>query len=448
MNNSSAFIHRRRSASSQNLNFSRKDIFLFVVGVLSLIKVRFFGTFALAEILSMSSIFFLPWWRCLYNKQVRILFSMACLWLLSVLVSDLYNDSLFVNSLKGSFNVIFLILDIPFVYWAFYDRPKRILYYWFGVGLGSLIQFYIFSNYESEFEYDVWRVYAYDVLFIALSGILYYRGFKLLSLMAIEGFAIWSLFHFSRNIFLSATISVAMLLFIDRMGKGTPIQLQRIYRQKILLILCSIGLGAVIAFNVYDYTASRGILGENAYNKYHMQKNTAAGIASGRLDFAISLKLISENPFWGYGSYAIDKDGYKERYLESHGYEVSGEDRGESMLPGHSYFLGAWVYSGLLSVPFWLYIIGQICFCLKNGTMLKNFRLMGIVVLLMSSYIWKIFFSPFADRILFVSFVMMLLFLNSASNHSWNPLVNQYRNTRRANLLRFNRRGAIKQHNS
>ena len=399
-------------------SISRKDVFVFLVGVLSLIKVRVLGTFALAELLAMVSLFLIPWWRCLKNGKVRMFIKLAILWLVAVIVSDLYNGSSTVNSLKGSFNVVFLILDIPFVYWAFYDRPKRILYYWIGVGIGSLIQFYVFSSYDSEFEYDVWRVYAYDVLFIAVAGILYYNDFKKISLLLLEGFAVWSLFHSSRNIFLSATIAVVMLLYIGHLEKKSPDNVLVLYKKRFMGVFLSLGVGALIASNVYEYAASNGILGVEAQNKYEMQKNTEAGLASGRLDFVISSNLIIENPIWGYGSYAKDKNRYRERYLMRHGYYVSSEEK-EDMLPGHSYFLGAWVYSGVLSAPFWLFVIAQIFLCLKNGTMLRNRRLMGIVVFLMLSYTWKIFFSPFADRILFASFMMILLALNTPANPYW-----------------------------
>lgn len=420
--NKLAFPNRRiarNKAAQRDLHINHKDLLLFFVGILSLIKVRFFGTFALAELLAIASIFFIPWWRCLDNKKVRTLISLAFLWLTSVLISDLYNDSTFINSIKGAFNVILLILDIPFVYWAFNDRPRRILYYWLGVGIGSLIQFYYFSSYESEFEYDVWRVYAYDIGFIALSGYLYFRGLKKISLIVIEGFAVWSLFHSSRNIFLCATIAVVLLMYIERIIHGGVSQTMATYRKKTLFIFGSVALGAIIASNAYEYTASKGILGELAYNKYQMQKNTEAGLASGRLDFVISWHLITENPIWGYGSYALDKDGYKNRYLERHGYEVQGEEKEDNMLPGHSYFLGAWVYSGILSVPFWGYVLYQLFLCLSCGTFLKQPRIMGLVVLLMCSYLWKILFSPFADRILIISFLMILLFLKS-NNEYWS----------------------------
>lgn len=416
---SSFQYHRARSRALARISASNhKDIFVFLVGVLSLIKIRFFGTFAIAELVSMASLFFIPWWNCLFNKRVRVLISLAILWLVSVLISDLVNESPSVNSLKGSFNVIFLILNIPFVYWAFYDRPKRILYYWMGVGLGSLIQFYYFSSYESEFEYDVWRVYAFDIFFIAISGILYYANYRKISLLVLEGFAIWSLFHSSRNVFLSVTISVVFLLYLEYLMKRWPNQLVEHYHKRILVIFISIGLGALLASNVYEYTASRGILGENAYNKYENQKNTEVGLASGRLDFVISVNLIMENPIWGYGSYAQDKHGYKEKYLMRHGYEVSEKEEQE-MLPGHSFFLGAWIYSGLLSVPFWFYVIYQIFLCLRDGTILKNRRLTGMAVFLILWYSWKILFSPFSDRILFLSFVLMLLFLNTSTNPYW-----------------------------
>ena len=338
---------------------------------------------------------------------------LALLWLVGVVSSDLYNETTTTSALKGSFNIILMILDIPFVYWAFYASPKRVLYYWVGVGIGSLIQFYVFSYYESEFEYDVWRVYAYDVLVLALSGLLFYKNRILLSLLLAEGFAIWSLFHSSRNIFLCTTIAASLLIFIVHVKKTNIDKALSNYKKNISWLFISLLVGAFVASNAYEYAAGNGYLGERAYDKYIMQKYTDAGLASGRVDFLISWELIKDNPIWGYGSYALDKEGVKEKYLIEHEYYVGDERKDSELLPGHSYFLGAWVYAGILSVPFWLYILYLVFYGTMRGTFLRQPRIMGLAILLIISYLWKILFSPFADRILFMSFVMILILLKS-----------------------------------
>lgn len=398
-----------------------KDVFLFVMGVLSLIKVKVMGTLALAELIVLFATFFIPWWRTLRVHGVSTLLKLAALWLLAVILSDAYNGTDFVNSMKGTFNVVLLIINIPFACWAFYDSPRRMLYYWLGVGIGNIIQFYLFSSYESEFEYDTWRVYAFDFFFLSVAGILYYKGRRRLGMLLAEGFAIWSLFHSSRNIFLCTTIANALLFYIHQIRKPSLAETLRGYKHRLILVAASLGVGALIASYAYEYTASHGLLGKNAYEKYLMQKNTEAGLASGRVDFLISWELIKDNPVWGYGSYAMDKDNYQERYYIRHGYYVHADDIDEDqLLPGHSYFLGAWVYSGILSVPFWLYVLYLVAMCLKRDAMLRQPRLMGLIVMLIMSYVWKILFSPFADRILFASFVVMLSFL--CSDQYWRAL--------------------------
>lgn len=409
----------------------RKDKFIFFIGLLSLIKVRFLGTFAVAELIAFALLPFIPINQFVENKDMRRLLKYSFVWLAGVIIADLYNDSTIINSLKGSFNVVFLILLIPFLYWILYDKPQRIIYFYAGHAISSLLGFYIFKSYDDEFAFDVWRTYAWYPVFSFLAGYLYFIGKKKYSYCVIELFAIWSLYHNSRNIFLSVTIANVLLLYCNIIQKNTFAETLMNYRQKIPALLVVLLIGGFIVDYSYEFAAANSYLGENAYQKYIMQKYSEIGLASGRADFFQSLEAIKNNPLFGYGSYALDEFGIHDRWLLDHGIKPSDNNQ-VLMMPGHSYLLGAWVYSGVLGAIFWFFIISVIYKTLRNGYVIKDSRLLGVVLFMLIQMIWNILFSPFADRMPFLIFIVLLILLNTNNiqykfiydkNFNYRPLI-------------------------
>ena len=131
-------------------------------------------------------------------------------------------------------------------------------------------------------------------------------------------------------------------------------------------------------------------------------------MASGRGDFIQSLYLVSQKPIMGYGSYAKDNNQLLEDYYKSNGMIYNSSKLHDKMLPGHSYLMGSWVYSGILGFIFWIYIIFQIVKYSREG-LLYDTQLVGINTLLTFATLWNIFFSPFADRLNFLFYIIMVI---------------------------------------
>ena len=119
-----------------------------------------------------------------------------------------------------------------------------------------------------------------------------------------------------------------------------------------------------------------------------------------RSDAFQSLFLISNNPIIGYGSYAKDKNELIRQF------DKETNRSKNDLLPGHSYILGAWVYSGILGALFWIYILYLIFVFIKDKILLDD-KLIGINVLLSFQMLWNILFSPFADRLNFLFFITL-----------------------------------------
>lgn len=385
------------------LNWGKKDLFVFIIGLLSMIKFRLLGTFALSELIIFITYLFIGFrTEFANNKRMNYLFLFAILWCIGVFISDRFNDVNLIDSLKGSFNVVFLIILIPFVYWALEDKPQRMILFWIGNGISSVFAFYFQRiNLYNEIDANIWRVYAFYPAAIALSGLLYYKGRNLISCLLIEIFAFWSLFNMSRNVFLSMTCAVSLILFIDWI-KRHYVDSITMYKRKSLSLLIIFVLALIGVSYTYEYLAKNKILGEQAYQKYIVQKYSKSGLASGRSDAFQSLFLISNNPIIGYGSYAKDKNELIRQFDKE-------TNRGKNdMLPGHSYVLGAWVYSGILGALFWIYILYLIFVFIKDKILLND-KLIGINVLLSFQMLWNILFSPFADRLNFLFFITLVV---------------------------------------
>ena len=385
-----------------------KDLFVFIIGLLSMIKMRFLGTFAVSEILIFASYFFISKpFAFRKDKNIVRLMVLSFVWLLGVVVADLYNNTDTEDFLKGFFNVVFIIALIPFVYWAVYDKPQRMMMYWLGVGISCVLGFYFQRMSElTEYDASVWLVYAYYPLFIAIAGWLYYKGRRILGCIVIEAFSVWSLWNMSRNIFLCMTFAVALILLIGEVNKTNVAAKYRAFRKRMPITLLSFVIVGLGIFTSYEYLAKNKYLGEYAYRKYIIQKNSEQGLASGRADFFESVALVYKNPIMGYGSYAKDQKKIINPYATDEGATIKVGER--MMLHGHSYLMGAWVYSGILGFIFWAVMIIYTLRFLYRGVFFEP-SLIGINVMLAFLMLWNMLFSPFADRLNFLFFIIIVI---------------------------------------
>ena len=235
----------------------KKDLFVFFVGLMAVFKIRIFGTFYGSEILAYMSYLFIDWTKYRQNRKVVTLIKMAFVWLVGVILSDVYNSTPTVDALKGAFNVIFLIMLIPFVYWMIKDKPSRLLYYAWGYGIARILLFHYGGGLEAAREsladMAIWRVYFYFAVAIAVAGWLYYIGKHIYAYILMMAFAVWSLSCVSRNIFLSMSVAVAVLYYIDRISLASPVDTMRIFRKKILGLFLTLGVALLCVNYTYEY---------------------------------------------------------------------------------------------------------------------------------------------------------------------------------------------------
>lgn len=392
----------------------RKDWFIFLIGLGSAITVDFIGRVYLSELLIFISTLFINLRGYKKIKVLRTVSKLGFVWLASQLITDYIRHTPTVDMVKGSVSIVFLIALLPFAYWALHDKISRWLYFYIGYVISYQINYYFFFSLTEFGSAEVWQVYSYVPLAAISATLLYIKNHKRLSYLLLFGFGLWTLFNQSRNVFLINTLTVIVLVYIDNLPKRNKEKSINYFRKRFVhfLVLMVIGLFAIDG--VYENLASKGILGDYAYEKYMKQKYTSVGIASGRLEAIMDIDLISKSPIIGYGSYAKDKTNYVGKYYAEHKIEDTRKiDDPDSLnlLPRHSRIFGLWMWHGIGAGIFWFYILYVIWRIFKNGYILHSSKLLCLCVYCSFSELWDTLFSPMAIRLPLLLFLVYIAIL-------------------------------------
>lgn len=394
-----------------SLSTKQKDISAFIMGLFAAIPFRVMGTFYGIEIIAFISLFFIPWKRCFRLPSIRTLVSLGFLWLTGAIFADIYNGTPTTDCYKGWFNIIFMMLLIPFAYWLLFDNSKRFLWYYVGEAISTLYAFYNIRSAEmDEVAYEIWELYAWNTMLIAVGALIYYRGWYKFSYLYLVSFGFYFLFNGSRNVFLISLLSVCILYVIDRAKSDNYKVLLIKYKSKLKIILLSIFCGALITNYLYEDLASNGILGEKAQEKYYTQKAQSDGniLKGARSEVFTGLEFIARNPIIGYGSYpTISKN--PDLIQKYNIQDLLGNINIYEQVPTHSHIVGFWLWHGFMGLLFWLYVLQTIFVSLKRGTILYDRDLVFLFIMIVLSQLWNIFFSPLGFRMPITLLIIYLI---------------------------------------
>lgn len=222
---------------------------------------------------------------------------------------------------------------------------------------------------------------------------------------------------------LSAMILGLVLYFI---GGRTSARMRRFSKSFVLVLLAMMGVGFVVK-RAYSYAALNGLLGDVAYRKYQVQTEKGDSLVkilmSGRVEFFVSVRALLDQPIWGYGCIPVDKDGYMEQFIYKYGTpaEIAAyNDRkmhlfagAVRMLPTHSHLTGFWAYYGLVGGILWLYVLWELYrYLTRYAAALPRF--FPYLALVIPSFVWDIFFSPYTNRIA-APLIMVCVLLTKAA---------------------------------
>lgn len=144
---------------------------------------------------------------------------------------------------------------------------------------------------------------------------------------------------------------------------------------------------------------------------YKQKLSGGNALEGGRAETFMGIQLITENPIWGYGSYARDKnDAFHARYATEHNTEYIWTGDWDRFLPGHSHIVGAWVQNGILGGLFWLYVLFMCWKVFSSGCIMYEPRMLCLLMFQSVAFLWDLCFSPFGDRT-FTLFLIITLFI-------------------------------------
>lgn len=376
---------------------------MLILGFLSSLKVNIFGDIYCGEIIfSVYLIFCLRNLR--YNRDISISIVLLMIWVVQQFVSDLVNNTVFVNSAKGVGAPVLLMLTVLGMYQFFQKNPERVRLYLLGVYIGAMASqvlapsMYFLSN---PWKWGVgiallnftvvWFMWGRDENLAVKGGVL-------LPILVIFSFI--SMYFDARTLAVFPLIAFAFMFFsrsdfVQRFGRKLVGRGGYSLRPIVFLVLI-IFLSNWLFTAVFSSDAIRSMLPSSTAEKMASQVRGEYGmVLGGRAEILASISAFADKPFLGHGSWAEDKLGYQDsltRQLYNLDYlEQEFWDFGNNLIPVHSYLMGAVVWAGFLAGLFWLYMLRfTIWSLLVNGRELNYFHYLNGVL-----FLWAILFSPF-----------------------------------------------------
>lgn len=338
------------------------------------------------------------------GTTTKYMFALLLLWLVASIISDALNHTSEFNALRGvfiipAFGVTFLVIA-EFIS----GHRQRELAFAVGLALGSLIQAAL--NVEMhDFQIGLKFVYGIPIAIAIASifdaynlqhskGILRSAG----ALIAMGVFVLWQDFRsLAAFLFLCGIVMARKGFALRRSVRALaqrsprPLHMGDIWKSAIFILL---SIAAI--YYAYDYTLSKNILPADVLQRVGVQHSSELGVLFGaRPEFLIAAVAIERRPLIGYGSwpqnceYVRWYDWMRARYND----RVAGPSK-SCLIPTHSHILAAWVWAGILAVPFWAYIFWKVSWWCLSATRDVSYR--EIAPLLMGAVLaWSILFSPF-----------------------------------------------------
>lgn len=222
----------------------------------------------------------------------------------------------------------------------------------------------------------------------------------------------------------SAITMLASAMLIYMCGKSQS-RIQRVSKHIGRLLLLGLVFLYVVT-GVYKFSASTGVLGEEAQQKYEKQvkgaKSPLAVLMSGRSEFFVGIYACLRKPIFGYGPWAWDKEHIYEDWLNKYGtgeaveryYELARERarlgwaEGLHLIPAHSVIVSFWLSYGIAGLVLWLYVLYKIWRYMRYD-MYAVPQYVGYIVGWLPMYLWNILFSPFGGRLEYGAFLSAIL---------------------------------------
>ena len=352
--------------------------------------------------------------RWLQIKPVRKFLYLGLLWLAAQVLTDIIRHSPFEDYSRGWSKILLTLTHFATIALLIRQSQRRFILYGAGLVLGGMLTFFIAPG---EFAVDYpWkfgislpttiliclragmlarrRQITAVTMLVAIGAINLYLGFRSLGAVCAAS-AIYSYFQLS-----------------PRFADSRRRKLQKVWT------VAGLAAGVWGISAIYAHGAQNGWFGEVEREKYELQSSGDAGIIlGGRYDLLGSSVAIFDSPLLGHGSWAKDPIYRAILYgrMAELGYQNSGGDLEDGLIPSHSYLFGAWVESGIVGAAFWFWVLWFTARALIRASgrepMFPFFAFIGMLL------IWNVLFSPYGADARFTAtyfvYAMILFALHS-----------------------------------
>ena len=375
-------------------------LFLFLYGLGMGLRVSFIGQLSLSEILAFGSMPFVKIKRLCSQYPVLIKIGLCyALLFVSLMLSDMFNETLPEDYLRGWAVVIFSAISVLFLVSQLDKHPQYCIYYLMGlliirIFLGGDAEEINIEMIEENTNYFKQRLMGFVNPAILLgSYFLSINKHSKYAVLLLLSYAIFCLFVDARSNSLAYFVA-AVLLFV----KLNQIKLTT---GKLLFIgIISLCLGAFAYVYYVDQVLYHDFGGINAKRQLNLAAdpyNPIDLLKQGRTGTFIAIEAIKDRPIIGYGSWARDETGkYSELQAELMDVSSRFSENHVPLISMHSIIFTAWLWAGIggfFSILF-LYVT-----LLSLGIRLfkksRNFPLLVIILPLLTEMVWNAFFSPF-----------------------------------------------------
>jgi hypothetical protein len=381
------------------------EVSIFILGFLARVLLHFVGDLYITEILLIT---FLPFLillggRRLLRPGIKPIFLLLGLWFVGLLFSDAYRRTEMFNRFRGMALIVFFAAQIAAFAIILIGNERLKVIFITAYAAGSVVIVKLQPTaFSEEHPWKFGYATGINMLVVLVSCSFYARRKFVPAVLCLSAIAGYNLLVNYRSAFLEIMLATVLVLPIipERLGRIRILPRKRGFAH--VLMVCMIALLAGWTANkIVSYATNAGFLGEEAQLKNEGQAASGNLILGGRPEVFTGLRAVADSPIVGYGSWPVNRKYIEMQFdlLAQQGRRVNWYEEVESdsgLIPSHSHLVGAWIFAGILGVPFWAYLVWLVARAIFLVAIQRP-PLAPIYCYLFVTVFWDILFSPFGS---------------------------------------------------
>lgn len=378
-------------------------ILAFTIGSLQRVYINFVGRLPSAELcyVGFGPLLILLRREAFRIRETRVTLILGALWLISQVVSDLFNSSTPADFYRGWANIGMIVL--AFASWTAILHTQVFTNY--GLYLAGLVVSGVYFVGTGQADPNVIEWWGNKVapwslgLVLLVAWWLYLKKYCKTSALFAITYGITSVIFNARSHGLGF-ISMGALIITVQIFQRNQFVATKAWLFK---FVCAALIGCAVLFVAYVSLGLRGYLGQSAQEQLIVLRhpyNPIHVVLRARTEGLAAIRAIIDKPILGHGSWARDMKYVDYKYdllasITKPSAKIVRPVDERDLIPGHSHVLQAWVQSGFLGALFWIYQI--ILFTRVFAYFLRRpwHPALPIVLYAVWAVYWNIFFSPF-----------------------------------------------------